>query len=128
MGPVDRVDVPADRRALALGPVLLADDPVLREFRGDPGPDHPLDRLVGDRHEGPVRLALEVQVAPEVRERDRVCTMSGIFGQHCWIDIPNRVVIARFSSYPTALPEPLYYETLDAFRAISDALRLPYGV
>ena len=57
-----------------------------------------------------------------VLERDRVCTMSGIFGQHCWIDIPNRVVIARFSSYPTALPEPLYYETLGAFRAISAAL------
>lgn len=57
-----------------------------------------------------------------VLERDRVYAMAGIFGQHCWIDVPNRVVVTRFSTYPTALPEQTYYETLDAFRAISAAL------
>ena len=57
-----------------------------------------------------------------VLERDRVYAMAGIFGQHCWIDVPNRVVITRFSTYPTALPERTYYETLDAFRSISAAL------
>jgi CubicO group peptidase (beta-lactamase class C family) len=46
----------------------------------------------------------------------------GIFGQFCWIHRPTRTVIARFSTYPTALPDALSAETLRAFRAITDAL------
>ena len=57
-----------------------------------------------------------------VLERDRVYTGSGIFGQHCWIDIPRGVVVARFSSYPTAMGGDVYYETLRSFAAIADAL------
>jgi CubicO group peptidase (beta-lactamase class C family) len=46
----------------------------------------------------------------------------GIFGQYCWVDRAADVVIARFSTYPTALPLPLGLETLHGFRAIADAL------
>ena len=57
-----------------------------------------------------------------VLERDRVFTGSGIFGQHCWIDLDARVVVARFSSYPTAMGGDVYYETLRSFEAIAAAL------
>ncbi len=57
-----------------------------------------------------------------VHERDRVYTGTGIFGQHVYIDIPTSVVVARFSTYPTPMPEDLYYETIRSFAAIAAAL------
>lgn len=46
----------------------------------------------------------------------------GIFGQYCWVDRAADVVIARCSTYPTALPTHLGLETLHGFRAIADHL------
>ena len=61
-----------------LGAVLLADQPVIRVARPDPLADRALDALVRDRHERPVRLAREVEVAPEVAHRDRVRLVAGL--------------------------------------------------
>ncbi len=46
----------------------------------------------------------------------------GIFGQYCWVDRPSRTVIARFSTYPSAMPTALDAETLRGFRAVAEAL------
>ena len=46
-----------------------------------------------------------------VIRRDKVFTGSGIYGQYCFVHRPSRTVIARFSSYPEALP-------LDRFRSV----------
>lgn len=54
-----------------------------------------------------------------VMERDQVFSGLGIFGQYCWIHRPSRTVIARFSTYPEALPEDLSAETIGAFHEIA---------
>jgi CubicO group peptidase (beta-lactamase class C family) len=46
----------------------------------------------------------------------------GIFGQWCWVDRRRQVVIARFSTYPTALPEDHTAATVGAFEAIAEQL------
>ena len=57
-----------------------------------------------------------------VIERDTRYTGSGIYGQHCFVDHPNRVVVARFSTYPVAYPAEQWNETMRAIIALSDAL------
>ncbi len=57
-----------------------------------------------------------------VLRRGEVYSGLGIFGQYCWIDRPSRTVIARFSSYPQALPEDLSAETLAGFGSVAAAL------
>lgn len=46
----------------------------------------------------------------------------GIFGQYCWVHRPSRTVIARFSTYPTALAEDLSAETMRGFTAVAEHL------
>ena len=81
VGPVDRVDVPADRGVGRLGPVLLADEAVIREGGRDPLPDQPLDRLVGGGHERSVGLGHHLDVAPEVAQGDLVGRVAGGLGE-----------------------------------------------
>jgi CubicO group peptidase (beta-lactamase class C family) len=57
-----------------------------------------------------------------VLERDQVFSGLGIFGQYCYVDRPSNTVIARFSTYPQALPEDLSAETLGAFAAVCASL------
>jgi hypothetical protein len=74
---VDRVDVPADGRIAGLDPVLLADQPVIREGVGQALPDETLDRRVCLGHERAVRLGLDGQVAPEMLPGDLVGRVAG---------------------------------------------------
>ena len=57
-----------------------------------------------------------------VIERGEVFSGLGIFGQYCWVHRPTQTVIARFSTYPTALPLDLSDETLRGFMAVAAAL------
>jgi hypothetical protein len=57
-----------------------------------------------------------------VIERDARYTGSGIYGQHCYIDVPAGVTIARFSTYPIAYPQELWDETMRSLTTISAAL------
>ena len=57
-----------------------------------------------------------------VFERDRIGAGLGIFGQYCYVHRPTRTVIARMSTYPTALPEHLSAATLAAFATVAEAL------
>jgi len=57
-----------------------------------------------------------------VFERDRVASGLGIFGQYCYVHRPSRTVIARFSTYPSAVPEELSAETIGAFAAVCEAV------
>ena len=57
-----------------------------------------------------------------VFERDRVMSGLGIFGQYCYVHRPTGTVIARFSTYPSALPEEQSNETIATFSAICEAL------
>jgi CubicO group peptidase (beta-lactamase class C family) len=57
-----------------------------------------------------------------VIERDQVFSGLGIFGQYCYVHRPSNTVIARFSTYPKALPEDLSAETLGAFAAVCASL------
>jgi CubicO group peptidase (beta-lactamase class C family) len=53
-----------------------------------------------------------------VFERDRVLSGLGIFGQYCYVHRPTRTVIARFSSYPEALPAEQSDETIATFATV----------
>ena len=57
-----------------------------------------------------------------VIRRDKVFTASGIYGQYCFVHRPSRTVIARFSTYPEALPLDISAETYGAFAAIVEHL------
>jgi CubicO group peptidase (beta-lactamase class C family) len=57
-----------------------------------------------------------------VFERDRIGAGLGIFGQYCYVHRPTRTVIARMSTYPTALPDDLSAATLAAFARVAEAL------
>ncbi len=57
-----------------------------------------------------------------VERAGEVLSGLGIFGQYCWVDRPSRTVIARFSTYPSAMPTALEAETLRGFRAVAEAL------
>ena len=57
-----------------------------------------------------------------VFERDEVLAGLGIFGQYCYVHRPTRTVIARMSTYPSALPEELSNETIAALSAVCEAL------
>lgn len=57
-----------------------------------------------------------------VMRRGEVFSGLGIFGQYCWIDRPSQTVIARFSTYPTALPVEVSAETLRGFAAVAEHL------
>jgi hypothetical protein len=57
-----------------------------------------------------------------VVQRDLVYSGLGIFGQYCWVHRPSNVVIARFSTYPTAWSDDLSAETMRSFEAIAEAL------
>lgn len=50
----------------------------------------------------------------------------GIFGQWCWIDRRRDLVIARFSTYPTAFPDDMAAATVAAFEAIAEVVE-PLG-
>ena len=69
MRPVDGVDDPAPParpcRIAQLLAVLLAHEPVLGEPRRDAGPDRPLDRHIGGRHERGIRLGLDLDAPAE---------------------------------------------------------------
>jgi len=55
-------------------------------------------------------------------EPGRTLTALGIFGQFCWVHRPTRTVIARYSTWPSALPEPTSDACLRAFGVIVEAL------
>jgi CubicO group peptidase (beta-lactamase class C family) len=57
-----------------------------------------------------------------VIDRDTRYTGSGIYGQHVFVDHPSRVVVARFSTYPTPYPLEQWNETMRAICALADAL------
>jgi CubicO group peptidase (beta-lactamase class C family) len=57
-----------------------------------------------------------------VMERGNVFSGLGIFGQYCWIHRPSQTVIARFSTYPTALPFDISAEVLRGFDAVAESL------
>ncbi len=57
-----------------------------------------------------------------VMDRGQEYSGLGIFGQYCWVHRPSRTVIARFSTYPQALPEDLSAETMRGFSAVADHL------
>ncbi|MCX6392972.1 MAG: serine hydrolase [Actinobacteria bacterium] len=57
-----------------------------------------------------------------VIERGTRYTGSGIYGQHCFVDHPSKVVVARFSTYPLPYPVDQWNETMRAITALSDAL------
>lgn len=57
-----------------------------------------------------------------VLERDRALSGLGIFGQYCYVHRPTRTVIARFSTYPSALPEEQSDETIASFATICESL------
>ena len=57
-----------------------------------------------------------------VIERGARYTGSGIYGQHCFVDHPRNVVVARFSTYPVPYPVDQWNETMRAITALSDAL------
>ena len=46
----------------------------------------------------------------------------GIHGQYCYVHRPANVVIARFSTYPLAIPVELSAETMRSLAAIAEAL------
>ena len=50
--------------------------------------------------------------------RGEVFSGLGIFGQYCYVDRPSRTVIARVSTYPSALPVELSAETMAGFAAV----------
>lgn len=54
--------------------------------------------------------------------RDKVFTGSGIYGQYCFVHRASRTVIARFSTFPEALPLDLSGETYGAFASIVEHL------
>jgi len=49
----------------------------------------------------------------------------GIFGQWCWVDRLRQLVIARFSTYPTALPADQATATVAAFESVATAIEPP---
>ena len=57
-----------------------------------------------------------------VIERDARYGGEGIYGQHCYIDVPAGVTIARFSAYPIAVPHDLWDETMRSLTTISATL------
>lgn len=57
-----------------------------------------------------------------VMERDMSFSGLGIFGQYCFVHRPSRTVIARFSTYPSALPMEQSNETLATFTTLCEAL------
>lgn len=57
-----------------------------------------------------------------VIDRSRVFTGAGIYGQYCFVHRPSRTVIARFSTYPEALPLELSGESIGAFHAVAEHL------
>lgn len=54
-----------------------------------------------------------------VFERGEVFSGLGIFGQYCYVNRRTGTVIARFSTYPSAVPDDLTAETLAGFDAVS---------
>ena len=67
-------------RVARLRAVLLADEPVVGERREEPLADPRLDRRVGLRHERPVRLGIDREVAAEMRPGDHVGLVAGGLG------------------------------------------------
>jgi CubicO group peptidase (beta-lactamase class C family) len=57
-----------------------------------------------------------------VFERDQIFGGLGIFGQYCLVHRPSRTVIARTSTYPSALPMEQSDETLAALITVCEAL------
>lgn len=50
-------------------------------------------------------------------------TAIGIYGQWCYIDPAAQMVIAKFSSFPSARGRPLDYDTIYAFEAMAEYLK-----
>lgn len=53
-----------------------------------------------------------------VFERGEVFSGLGIFGQYCYVNRRTGTVIARFSTYPSAVPDVLSAETIAGFDAV----------
>lgn len=86
------------------------DDGTALAFRADPaGSDVPPDWSM-------YRNAFWV-----LRRHERISGL-GIFGQFCWVDLATDTVIARFSTFPTALPLDTSDEVHRAFAAVSASL------
>ncbi len=58
-----------------------------------------------------------------VIQRGEVFSGLGIFGQYCWVHRPSNTVIARFSTYPDALPTETSTETLTGFEHVAAFLQ-----
>lgn len=54
-----------------------------------------------------------------VIERGTTFSGLGIFGQYCWVDRATDTAIARFSTYPSAVPADLSNETHRGFAAVA---------
>lgn len=93
-----------------VGDTFDGDDDTERAFRADPaGSDVPPDWSM-------YRNAFWV-----LRRHERISGL-GIFGQFCWVDLPTDTVIARFSTFPSALPLDTSDDCHRAFSAIAAAL------
>lgn len=57
-----------------------------------------------------------------VIERGQVFSALGIFGQYCWVHRPSATVIARFSTFPSAVPFDVSAEVMRGFEAVAEAL------
>lgn len=89
---------------------LDGDDDTARAFRADPaGSDVPPDWSM-------YRNAFWV-----LRRHQRISGL-GIFGQFCWVDLATDTVIARFSTFPSALPLDTSDEVHRACAAVAEAL------
>jgi CubicO group peptidase (beta-lactamase class C family) len=85
----------------------LGDDAAIQAFSADPTAD------AESREWAMYRNAFWVI------QRGQVFSGLGIFGQYCWIDRGTDTVIARFSTYPEALPIALSAETHRGFAAVA---------
>ena len=117
VGPVDRVDVPAHGCVARLGPVLLADQAMVREGVVEPLADAPLDGRVGLRHEGAVGLGLDDEVAPEVVARRHVGLVARSLGE---LEPAPQLGIR-------AAPEPGRPVRAEARWLVHDRIRSPVG-
>ena len=73
---------------------------------------------VGDRESAALGWSM-YRNAFWVFERGEVFSGLGIFGQYCYVNRHTGTVIARFSTYPSAVPEALSAETLAGFGAVA---------
>jgi CubicO group peptidase (beta-lactamase class C family) len=93
----------------------LGDDETVRAFTAGPDGDAESDGWSMYRN------------AFWVIERGSCFSGLGIFGQYAWVDRSTDTAIARFSTYPTAVPVDLSGETHRAFTAVAEHLAATHG-